>query len=640
MKIADKCTLQSFKDNITKFGRIIDAQIFYDPPNAVNEVEVSSDKILSINLHYNGDILKTVMQQLDINVKENIPIDAGLYVRFQVYGEYYLPWWKFFDDVYRDGIEYYKYEDNEFTLLVKGVDYNVGELIDEEDNICRKKTEYYDLYSKIFTIYKSEYQAETDSYKLTCYDQMLSTMGPYEGIHTYNLTEDTEFVENKVYYVPSFNWYEEYTGQRTGNPSALELYEYSDLRFPITIRDYLIELCRFLEYGLANYNETFPNYDKVLTHDLFLDENGKPLGYTFRDVLDQLAQATASTICCSKIYSNELELRYITDTEDTIDETFLKDINVGFGKKYGPINSIVLSRSAESDNIYKQDAESIALNGLCELKIVDNQIMNENDRDSYLNDIFNQLNGLEYYINDYSSTGILYYDLCDKYSVKIGENTYPCIMFNDEIILTQGLRENVHTDMPSTNETEYKSSSESDRNFNKAYLIVRKVEGEIEGLVSKTQEIDTSLNNNYQELKEKFNGYAPTSRVVEIENSVREIQTDTYTKTEINTKLIDGSVQKVQTASATFDESGMTYRKTNSEVETTINEVGVKTKKISNNKTILFAGYVDENNSEFSDYEGQTIVATDNIIVQNYLVVGTHSRLEDYESGTGCFYIG
>ena len=84
----------------------------------------------------------------------------------------------------------------------------------------------------------------------------------------------------------------------------------------------------------------------------------------------------------------------------------------------------------------------------------------------------------------------------------------------------------------------------------------------------------------------------------------------------------------------------MTYRKTDSEVETTINEVGVKTKKISNNKTILFAGYVDENNSEFADYEGQTIVATDNIIVQNYLVIGTHSRLEDYESGTGCFYIG
>lgn len=43
----------------------------------------------------------------------------------------------------------------------------------------------------------------------------------------YQLTEDTEFVENKKYYLYQNYQYVEYTGIRTGNPSELELYENS-----------------------------------------------------------------------------------------------------------------------------------------------------------------------------------------------------------------------------------------------------------------------------------------------------------------------------------------------------------------------------------------------------------------------------
>ena len=99
--------------------------------------------------------------------------------------------------------------------------------------------------------------------------------------------------------------------------------------------------------------------------------------------------------------NDELEVRYINNTFDEIDEEFLRDVNVNFGEKYGPINSVVLSRSGESDNIYLRDENSVNENGLCEIKIVDNQIMNFNDRDQYLGDILNKLNGLEYYLNDY-----------------------------------------------------------------------------------------------------------------------------------------------------------------------------------------------------------------------------------------------
>lgn len=187
---------------------------------------------------------------------------------------------------------------------------------------------------------------------------------------------------------------------------------------------------------------------------------------------------------------------------ETIDANFLKDINVNFGEKYGPVNSIVLSRSAESDNIYLQDEESITKNGLCEIKIKDNQIMNWNDRSDYLPDILEKLDGLEYYLNDFVSTGIAYLDLCDKYNVNVFENNYPCIMFNDELLVTQGLEENVHTNMPEETQTDYTKSDKTDRRINQAYIIVDKQQQEITSLTKQTNSIQDNLTNNYYTIEQ------------------------------------------------------------------------------------------------------------------------------------------
>ena len=106
-------------------------------------------------------------------------------------------------------------------------------------------------------------------------------------------------------------------------------------------------------------------------------------------------------------------------------------------KSIGPINSIVLARAGESDKIYKKDQNSIELNGLCELMIKENQFMNFNDRVDYLQELSDKLFGVEYYLNDFVSTGIMYYDLLDMYNIEIFGKTYNCFVrtlddnFND-----------------------------------------------------------------------------------------------------------------------------------------------------------------------------------------------------------------
>lgn len=428
---------------------------------------------------------------------------------------------------------------------------------------------------------------------------------------------------------------------------AMKDYENSNITFPITIRNYISALCNKLGLTFKNASDEFANYDKEIPTELYLSNDGISLDYTFRDVFDELAEVTASTICINN--DDELEIRYINDTNDTIDEEYLKDVNVNFGEKFGPVNTIILSRSADSDKVALSNPINLADEDKIAIQISDNQIMNDNNRADFMPDILNKLYGLEYYANDFSSTGICYLDLCDKYNIKIGDNIYSCIMFNDDVNITQGLEESIYTDMPEENETEYKYTSNDDRKVNQVYIMAKKNEGEIEAVVSRVGSIEGKEDNDYQELLRKFQSV--DNAIIDIDEYktiTRQLQTDTYTKTEVQ-QIANGTgvngvkVSAVITESGTFNEDGMTYEKTNAPTKSTINEIGLNVKN-QNNSSVLFAGYVDENNApqdllnKYGDYTNQTIVGTDNIIVNNYLNIGTHSRIQNYGNGTGIFW--
>lgn len=410
-----------------------------------------------------------------------------------------------------------------------------------------------------------------------------------------------------------------------------------ELTYPCTLSDYLDAIST--KFGFTISYDYLNNDDMTLESDPYLDENGNSLGYTYRDILDEICEATGGIMDIDESYN--LRLKYLSSTKDlTIDNTYLKEDNVSIGEHYGPINCLTLSRSADSDNISIRDEASILANGLCEIKISDNQLLNTNDRGDYAQEIFNQINGLDWQKETtLSSTGIACLEVGDRLEYEIDNNTYNINVFENQLIIESGIEENIYSNTPQTSETDYKVVSDTDKTLNQAYIIVNKQTQEIEALTSKTNTLDTTINNNYQELNDKFNGYIPTGSLVEIQNSVTQLQTDTYTKTQIDTKLIDGSVKLVQTASATYSEDGMSYEKTNSNTKTTINEVGVNVRN-NNNESILFAGYVDNNNTQYSDFRGQTIVASENILVKKYMVVGEKSRFENYEDGTGCFFIG
>lgn len=267
--------------------------------------------------------------------------------------------------------------------------------------------------------------------------------------------------------------------------SELELTE------KLTVRNYLLAVCQKLNWNTDNIPETFINSDKLIDPTLHIG-----IGYTYRDILDEIATITCSFLLFK---GDNLYLIYPTETNQNIDESYLDEDNITIGEKY-IINSLVFSRAEESDNIYRKDDESVATNGLHEYRISDNQLLSTNDRSDYIEEMFEYLKTLSFYTFDVQSKGILFLEVCDIFNFVLNGITYKTILLNNEIELEDGLIEKLYTDEPKETETEYKYADTTDKKINQTYILVDKQNQKITQLTEQTTEHETKLTQQEQDI--------------------------------------------------------------------------------------------------------------------------------------------
>lgn len=283
----------------------------------------------------------------------------------------------------------------------------------------------------------------------------------------YHLKEEPTYDANKKTYI-----------HKVGDNLIKSMVDYEPLNlvYPVTIFGFFQALVT--KMGYTTTIASLPNGNQQMSTDIF--EN---IGYTYRDVLDDIAVANGVLFY---VEGNELKIATIGGNKITINDDILKNQNISFGEHFGPINTIVLSRSGESDNIYYP--ETLPQNPI-EFKIVDNQLMNENNRDEFLPALYNQLNGIEYDIYDTELVG--WGDVKPLQSVEFetGGNTYTSYIFNNEITLTDGYQQAIYNELPEETPTDYKAASKTDKTINQAYIIVRKNEAEIESLARRVVDV-------------------------------------------------------------------------------------------------------------------------------------------------------
>lgn len=309
-------------------------------------------------------------------------------------------------------------------------------------------------------------------------------MGQYDYLNykNYKTLADSEYNEDtKAYITKAYDKMHE---------SMIE-FDATGLSFPTTVRKLLIHICDKLKWGIDNIPASFINSNSIITNDVFSNIN-----YTYRNVLDEIAKVTCSFPC---FIDDKFTLKYITETGKKINNDYLDEDNLTFTKEYF-INSVVFARSEDSDTIYRKDDDSIKQNGLHEYKISDLQILSNDDRSNYIEEIYQYLKDLRFWIFDIQTTGVFMFDIADRFTVKTDNAEYSVVLLNAEGTVEQGLSEQMYTDEPAETETDYKYSTDDEKKDNLTKIILDKQNKKISQLVQDTSKYEERITKTEQDV--------------------------------------------------------------------------------------------------------------------------------------------
>lgn len=294
--------------------------------------------------------------------------------------------------------------------------------------------------------------------------------GNFEYINygTFKVTECEEVIkENKI--------------KATGYDNMVKFmikYDLTNLNitFPCTILELVQAMCNHVAVGL--YSTNFYNANLVIPEDLFT-----VLNCTYRDILDYVCQVTCTT---GIIKNDKLYFKKIEDHRDfVVGPKILKTLTLK--SKFGPCNSLVLGRGDLNDNIYSKDDTSIATHGLQEIKFDNNEIIDKR-REEVIDNMFEQIKGIEYNAFEATDLGIGFFECADLITAQdLLGNTYDILILSASITITSGVAGTMESDAPGTSTTNYSYATDSEKRQSRTEAIVNKQEKRID-LISEEQE--------------------------------------------------------------------------------------------------------------------------------------------------------
>lgn len=403
--------------------------------------------------------------------------------------------------------------------------------------------------------------------------------------------------------------------------------DYTSTNFPTSFKDTIANGGSFTAQQLAEYtceqvnvlfgNTTFTNSNFVINSNQFTEGN------SCRDVMKEISKLAYGWCAIhwdNKCYIDELELTPSASQYNILTNDNYYSLKTQ-KKSYGPLNRIVLgSSSVEGQESIRENAQSILDDGLTELDIYDNPILYTEDLQQQASVAADRLLGLTYTPLTMETPGHPWLIGVERITVYDMENTPKYTYAFNRTIHYNG---HIKTTLSNNAETKQAVLKAFKRALFKevrdVHVRVDKQSGEIETLSSRVQTAMGGLES--------------------IENTVRQLVTDTYTKTEIQEIVRgvaeDGTVvSSVNTTTGTFDNTGLTIEQTGAPTKTNINSDGMvvyNTSGVSTTDAVLTAN--------------SSGVIAKNVRVRQYLNIGSHSRVEDYTHtdstvGTGVFWIG
>lgn len=276
---------------------------------------------------------------------------------------------------------------------------------------------------------------------------------------------------------------------------SLQLWDLSpiyDISYPATLKELLEAICSRFSWTLGT--ETFPNDSTVITQDYLTGAIS-----TYREALEFIAELSASMIMFD--VNDELIVKQVGHviSAETLDETLLESLSIE--SNYGPINSLVLARTPQEDNIVDKDQTSIDADGLTEIKLGNNWIA-DSDRESWIEEAFDEINGLEFYPFEAKTYGLAYLQIGDRIILEDpSSNQFESVILGRELVLSGGITERFFADVPDKSNTNYNLAGIIGQRIKDTEIKVDKQEGVITATVSELDDISEVLTELIQDVQ-------------------------------------------------------------------------------------------------------------------------------------------
>lgn len=284
-------------------------------------------------------------------------------------------------------------------------------------------------------------------------------------------------------------------------------YKEGELTFPCTVADLAAQIATRFNLTLGTDFTTLPNYDYEIAEDLYANINGK----TYRDIIAEIAGATATM---AKIATTgELVFKPLAtaiDDEFTYDE--MKKFK--FGTEYGPVNSIVLARTPQEDNIAVTDDASIAANGLTEVKLANNEILDD-DRQLLAQPLLDASDGFRFSPSTINTVGLGWLEVGDRIEVTDNsENSYETIITDSQLTINGGIKEILTSTAPIETQTNYALAGGITKSIYNTEIKVDKQRREIQSIVEEQIQFRNEVMSNFSSIVQNI-----SSIVTSIQNS-------------------------------------------------------------------------------------------------------------------------
>ena len=270
----------------------------------------------------------------------------------------------------------------------------------------------------------------------------------------------------------------------------------SNITFPTTVENLVIQTAA--KFNLVYETHSLVNGNYLISEDLYARIND----ITYRDILSEIAGATASLIVVDGITDTLRIVAPPLESSETLTYDNLKKYSIK--PKYGPVNSVVLARTPQEDNIAVVDNESVELYGLTELKLANNEILDD-DRELLAHPILDAVDGFEWYPFEADTEGHGWYEVGDMITVTDGNNSWDVIVTDIKLSVDGGIKETIKGVMPTETQTDYALAGGITKTIYNTQIKVDKQNQEIQSIVQEMTSLEGQVNDNYTEIHQTIN---------------------------------------------------------------------------------------------------------------------------------------